>query len=171
MRRNEGPVDLDSIADEIKVALPKLRRFARALAGSNDWEDLVQATLERALTRSHLYEAGTRIDSWLFRIAQNLHINDVKSARRREDATDSETLAKFGPTTEGNAEAYLLLSRVSEAIDDLPVDQRIALTAIALDGQSFAEATARLGLEPGTIASRVGRARTTLRRVIENDDP
>ncbi|MGZ0189898.1 MAG: sigma factor-like helix-turn-helix DNA-binding protein, partial [Alphaproteobacteria bacterium] len=49
-------------------------------------------------------------------------------------------------------------------------DQRVALTAIALDGQSYAEAAISLGWEPGTVASRVGRARVTLRKLIDDGE-
>ncbi len=157
-----------STVDEIAAALPRLRRFARALAGANDGEDLAQATLERAIGRAHLYTPGTRIESWLFRIAQNLHINDRRSARRREDATDPADMAALAPAVEGAAEAHLLLGRVAAALDDLPAEQRAALVAVAIDGRSYAEAAVVLGWEPGTVASRVARARAALRLVIDD---
>lgn len=157
-----------AIVREIEVALPRLRGFAKALAGPIDGEDLAQATLERALTRTHLYEPGTKIESWLFRIAQNLHINGLKAARQREISTDPTVLAETAGSANENVEATMLLRRVSDAIDALPAEQRIALTAIALDGQSYSDAANTLGLEAGTVASRVGRARTTLRRLFSD---
>ncbi|HLY58109.1 MAG TPA: RNA polymerase sigma factor, partial [Stellaceae bacterium] len=61
----------DVFSEELVACLPRLRRFARGLTGSvSQADDLVQAACERALTRRHQFEAGTRFDSWMFRIAQ-----------------------------------------------------------------------------------------------------
>ena len=156
-----------SIAEEIAETLPRLRRFARSLAGAVDGDDLAQSTVERALSRTHLYEPGTRLDSWLFRIAQNLHRNDIKAARRREVPTEPEALADMGPVDDGDAEALLMLAEASDAIDRLPPEQRAALTLVAVEGRSYAEAAALLGWEFGTVASRVSRARAALRARLE----
>ena len=157
------------ITDEIMAALPRLRSYARALAGAQDGEDLAQATIERAISRAHLYQPGTRVHSWLFRIAHNLHVNNVRAARNREQTTAPEDMVSLGPTTSGQADAALLLSRVSAAIDELPADQRAALAVIAIEGKSYSEAAEELGLERGTLASRVARARQALSRVINGD--
>lgn len=64
--------------------IPHLRRYARALkrdAGLAD--DLVQDCLERALSRVHLFRAGTNIRTWLFTILHNLNANQVRRASRR----------------------------------------------------------------------------------------
>src|SRR3546814_16177255 len=53
--------------------LPSLRRFARSLAGSaSEGDDLVQAACELALSNAHQWRPGSRLDSWMFRIIQNL---------------------------------------------------------------------------------------------------
>ncbi|MFN3566980.1 MAG: sigma factor, partial [Burkholderiaceae bacterium] len=65
--------------------LPRLRRFARALARHReDADDLVQAALERALTRREQWAAGTRLDSWMFKIINNAWIDEVRSRARRD---------------------------------------------------------------------------------------
>lgn len=152
------------IADEIAEMLPRLRRFTRSLAGAADGDDLAQSTIERALSRTHLFEPGTRLDSWLFRIAQNLYRNDLNAARRREQATAPEVLAATAPAVEGESEARLLLAEAEAAIDALPGEQRAALALVALEGESYATAAALLGCDFGTVASRVSRARAALRR-------
>ena len=71
---------------DMLAALPRLRRFCEGLCrqGSGDGDELMQATVERALARSHQFVPGTRVDSWLFRIAQNMFIDDrqARSAAR-----------------------------------------------------------------------------------------
>ncbi len=58
---------------ELDALLPRLRRFAYGLSGSMDEGDvLVQATCERAIRNLDKWRPGTRLDSWMFGIAQNL---------------------------------------------------------------------------------------------------
>ncbi|MEH6579959.1 MAG: sigma factor [Amphritea sp.] len=65
------------------VALqPRLRRFAYGLSGSMDEADeLVQCTYERALPRLNQWQTGTRLDSWLYRIQQNIWLNQLRARR------------------------------------------------------------------------------------------
>jgi RNA polymerase sigma-70 factor (ECF subfamily) len=67
---------------ELVGLLPRLRRFAYGLAGSlEDGDDLVQGACERALRRLDQFQEGTRFDSWMYRIVQNLWI-DQRRARQ-----------------------------------------------------------------------------------------
>ena len=70
----------ESVREDMVALLPRLRRFAIGLTGSvGDGEDLVQATYERALRFIDQWQAGTRLDSWMFRIARNAHLNDIRA--------------------------------------------------------------------------------------------
>ena len=61
----------DSFRAQMLVFLPRLHRFALSLTGnSHDCEDLVQDTCERALVSREQWQEGTRLDSWMFRIAR-----------------------------------------------------------------------------------------------------
>ena len=78
-----GPTDL---TDGIIALLPRLRRFALTLTRHpDDGDDLVQLSVERALSRLHRWNEGTRLDSWMFKIMQNLWIDEVRSRRSRFD--------------------------------------------------------------------------------------
>src|SRR5262245_19915054 len=67
--------------------LPRLRRFAYALTGDSDQgDDLVQETCMRALSRVDQFQSGTRFDSWMFRIAQNIWLDRVRSRKVRDEA-------------------------------------------------------------------------------------
>jgi hypothetical protein len=68
------------------LEVPRLRRYARALTRGRDRaDDLVQETLLRALSKAHLWQAGTDIRAWLFTIMHNQHVNAVRRAIREED--------------------------------------------------------------------------------------
>src|ERR1041384_8438635 len=69
--------------------LPRLRRFALGLTTDRDRADeLVQAACERALTRGHQWQEGTRLDSWMFRIVQNLWIDQLRGESRNAPNED-----------------------------------------------------------------------------------
>src|SRR5260221_5225510 len=102
--------------------LPRLRRFAYGLTGSIDaGDDLVQSACERALSRLHLWQAGTRLDSWMYRIMQNLWFDELRAGRRREVATEPKTLdAMAGGDAESEAAMRLDLATVRRRIARLP---------------------------------------------------
>src|SRR3546814_1482612 len=78
--------------EQLVELLPRLRRFARGLAGSaGDADDLCQAAIERALTSRDQWQNGTRLDSWMYRITRNLWIDERRAAgRRRSEEHTSE---------------------------------------------------------------------------------
>ena len=72
--------------------VPRLRRFAYSLAGTTDaGDDLVQAACERALKNAAAFQPGTRMDSWMFRIIQNLWLDDRRRRRVRGTQVDPDT--------------------------------------------------------------------------------
>jgi RNA polymerase sigma-70 factor (ECF subfamily) len=152
-------------ARQIVALLPRLRRFGAALSGSMEAaDDLVQAACERALRAPERFTPGTRLDSWMFRIMQNIWI-DQRRAGGRSGRTTSEPEALdalIGEDGRRVTEANLTLDRVWAAMDRLPDDQRAVLVAVCVDGLSYAEAAEMLGVPQGTVMSRLFRARRGL---------
>src|SRR6188474_3424798 len=69
-------------AESIVELIPRLRRYARALAGDRiAADDLVQDTLERAWAKLHLYRRGTDLRAWLFTVMHNVYVNQLRAAR------------------------------------------------------------------------------------------
>ena len=154
--------------DQLIVVLPRLRRFARGLAGSAvDADDLVQAACERALARQHQFQEGTRFDSWMFRIVQTIWIDQVRSRDVRKVSGDiaEERLGSDEPVR--RVEARLALDEVRRAVDRLPPDQRTALLLVTVDGLTYKEAAEVAGVPVGTIMSRLARARIALQLLLE----
>src|SRR5881628_348314 len=70
--------------DQLAALLPRLRRFAHALSrNAADADDLTQASVERALRSKGQWQAGTRLDSWCYRIMRNLWIDTARSRSRK----------------------------------------------------------------------------------------
>jgi RNA polymerase sigma-70 factor (ECF subfamily) len=162
----------DAVRAELIALLPRLRRFACGLTGSVDeGDDLVQQACERALTRLHQWQPGTRLDSWMFRIVQTCWIDrHRKRSRGREVAMDAEDVDRAGGSHPGREpEARLELSAAERAIAALPEDQRAVLLLTAVDGCSYREAAETLDIPIGTVMSRLARARTALARALDGD--
>ena len=155
-------------SDQLIAVLPRLRRFARGLAGSvSDADDLVQAACERALARQHQFQEGTRFDSWMFRIVQTIWIDLVRSrdVRKEEGDIPEDRLGSDEPMR--RVEARLALAEVRRAVDLLPPDQRTALLLVTVEGLSYKEAAEVVQVPVGTIMSRLARARMALQAQLE----
>ena len=157
-----------SEADSIVELIPRLRRYARALAGDRSAaDDLVQDTLERAWSKFHLYRRGTDLRAWLFTVMHNVYVNQLRSAKTAA-VLDEETpeLARPGREADG-----LVLRDLDAAIRRLPPEQREVLLLVALEEMSYDGAAQALGIPIGTVMSRLARAREKLRAMLAGLPP
>jgi RNA polymerase sigma-70 factor (ECF subfamily) len=157
-----------SFSDQLIAVLPRLRRFARGLAGSAaEADDLVQAACERALTRAHQFQEGTRFDSWMFRIVQTIWIDLKRASTVRREGGEEEGMNVGTDESVRRAEARLALGEVRDALRQIPIDQRSALLLVTVDGLSYKEAAEIADVPVGTIMSRLARARIALQAKLE----
>jgi RNA polymerase sigma factor (sigma-70 family) len=146
---------------EIAALLPRLRRFARSIVfNRDDADDLVQVAVERALNRSAQWEAGTRLDSWMFRIMKNAWIDEARSRIRRDNIFASEEAGEH--VGDGFAEAHQQRLAIQKAISLLSEDHRMVVGLVLVDGMAYQEAADVLELPVGTLMSRLARARSAL---------
>lgn len=153
--------------------LPRLRRFAFALTRNMDVaDDLVQDTCERALARLEQWEPGTSLESWMYRIAQNIWLDRKRSEKTRGGAIDLDEVMEFeGEDGRQVTESRLTLAAVGAGIDRLPPDQQVLIALVCVEGLSYKEAAASLGVPIGTVMSRLSRARQALYSFLASDDP
>ena len=158
--------------DEIEATVPALRRYARSLTRNADRaDDLVQDCLERAIRKRNLFSPTGPVQAWLFRILINIWRNDLRFERRRGDQIPIDSLLAE-PSVAPAQPGRIALSEMSRAIDRLPDDQREALLLVVLEGLSYHDAAAVLGIPDGTLMSRLGRARAALRALTgAGDEP
>lgn len=154
---------------DIAAHLDALRRYARALARDDaDADDLVQGALLRAVERLHQRRDDGDLRVWLMSILHN-HFVDHARARRAAQARDG-AWADLAPTVAlPQGDDAVRLAQLRAAFLDLPQDQREALHLVAIEGLAVAEAAVVLAIPPGTLMSRVGRARAALRRFEDGD--
>jgi RNA polymerase sigma-70 factor, ECF subfamily len=150
--------------DQLVALLPRLRRFCMALTRSAEaGDDLAQSTIERALSRINQWHEGTRLDSWMFRIAQNINIDQARAQKTRGVSVDIDELASVsGEDGRDVVESRNALAKAQAAMAKLPDDQRMLIALVAIDGQSYKDAAAILDIPIGTVMSRLARARTAI---------
>lgn len=157
------------LRNDIVKLLPRLRRFALGLCGRHeDADDLVQAACEKALTRLDQYEAGSRLDSWMFRIVQNQWIDLTRSRKTRGDPVDPGEMPEMA---DDSAHRYVEernhLESVLRAMQALPEEQRTVLMLVCVEELSYRDAAAILDVPVGTIMSRLARARLRLSELVD----
>lgn len=156
--------------DQLRDLLPRLRRFALWLTRDlSSADDLVQSTMERALsTRAAKREEG-HLRAWLFRILYRQFLD----ARRRSQRyawllgrlrTDEEPQS---PSAEREALAHAALA----AFEHLSPEQRSLLLWVTVEGLSYQEVADILDVPIGTVMSRLSRARQAMRRAGDGELP
>ncbi len=150
-------------AERLVELIPRLRRYARALAGDRaSADDLVQDTLERAWAKLHLYRRGTDLRAWLFTVMHNVHVNRVRAARST-DPLEDEMPELAQRASQGDA---LVVRDLDRSIARLPDEQRAVLLLVTLEEMSYEEVARTLAIPIGTVMSRLSRAREKMRAMM-----
>ena len=150
--------------------LPRLRRFARGLAGNvHDADDVVQIALERALARASQFredraDARHGLEAWVFGIVRNAWLDEVRARQRRGLVMAPEEFGEHVGASpfEGRDTAMT----VEAAMARLPEEQREAVMLVLVEGLAYKEAAAALDVPIGTLTSRLARARAALQEML-----
>jgi len=158
-------VSLDQVRPWIVALLPRLRRFARTIARNpDDADDLVQLSIERALSRYDQWRPESRFESWMFGIVRNAWIDEVRARQRRVRVLAPEEEGEHVASGTG-AEDVEILS-VQKAMAELPEEQRLAVALVLIEGLSYKEAAEALEIPIGTLTSRLARGREALQALL-----
>jgi len=155
----------EDLRDHIIELLPRLRRFARSLArNTQDADDLVQITAERALAHAGQLRPDHSVAGWLFGILRNAWIDEGRSRRRRESLLEPEDIAERVGDPAAAADQELLC--LQDALSRLPEEQHLAVALVLIEGFSYKEAASIMGVPVGTLTSRLARGREALQSVL-----
>lgn len=157
---------------ELAAVWPRLRRFAHALAHDPaDADDLAQMTAEKAFRSFDQFHAGTRFDSWIFRICRTVWIDTVRSrSRRAVHEAPPEAGEGQGYDPRPATDAAIELGTAMAAMQRLPEEQREVVALILIDGFGYREAAEILGQPIGTVSSRLARGRQALLAMLGEGD-
>jgi RNA polymerase sigma-70 factor (ECF subfamily) len=171
----QGTAVFDATGD--KAAMPswdelvrqhadRVYRLAYRLSGNpQDAEDLTQETFIRVFRSVQNYQPGT-FEGWLHRITTNLFLDMVRRRARIRMEALPEDYDRV-PADEPNPEQIYHDSRLGPdlqaALDSLPPEFRAAVVLCDIEGLSYEEIGATLGVKLGTVRSRIHRGRQALR--------
>jgi RNA polymerase sigma-70 factor, ECF subfamily len=173
-----SPADKERFQQEALPLLDSLYAGAlRMTRNPSDAEDLVQETMLRAYRAFDRFEAGTNLKAWLFRILTNAYINTYRKKQREPQKVSSDEIEEFDlyrelknhdPAFSESPESLVLDSLVdsdiTDALDDLPEQFRMAVILSDLQGFSYAEMAEIMDVPLGTVMSRLHRGRKALQK-------
>jgi RNA polymerase sigma-70 factor, ECF subfamily len=156
---------------QLLAAIPRLRRYARSLVfDASAADDLVQTTLERALAHWHQFDQRRDILVWTLSIAHNAFMDERRRDKRMALADSGEANAAIDALQAVGNDVGLRMDLLA-ALARLPIEQRQPLLLVTLEQLSYAECAEVLRIPVGTVMSRISRARTALRDLLDGRSP
>ena len=153
----------------VRTHSARVFRLAYRLTGNkHDAEDLTQDVFVRVFRSLADYTPGT-FEGWLHRITTNLFLDGVRRKQRiRFDALpdDAERLPGKTPSPATEIDERLFDPDIQQALDALPPEFRAAVVLCDIEGLSYEEIAATLGIKLGTVRSRIHRGRAQLRAAL-----
>nr|WP_208865975.1 RNA polymerase sigma factor SigE [Kitasatospora cheerisanensis] len=176
---NEGPDAQNwtppSWEEIVEAHSARVYRLAYRLTGNqHDAEDLTQEVFVRVFRSLSTYTPGT-FEGWLHRITTNLFLDMVRRRQRirfdalAEDA--AERLASREPSPAQHFSDTHFDADVQQALDTLAPEFRAAVVLCDIEGLSYEEIAATLGVKLGTVRSRIHRGRSHLRAALKHRAP
>ena len=161
--------------DIVRMHSARVYRLAYRLTGNpHDAEDLTQEVFVRVFRSLSSYSPGT-FEGWLHRITTNLFLDGARRRQRIRFEGLADEMAHRLPGSEPTpAEAFddsHLDDDVQAALKALPPEYRAAVVLCDIEGFSYEEIAATLGVKLGTVRSRIHRGRAQLRAALEHRRP
>lgn len=153
----------------------RVYRLAYRLTGNvHDAEDLTHDVFIRVFRSLSTYQPGT-FEGWLHRITTNLYLDRMRRKQRiRFDALSEDASARLASRTPGPEQRYAdghFDDDVQRALDALSPEFRAAVVLCDIEGYSYEEIAATLGVKLGTVRSRIHRGRAQLREALAHRAP
>lgn len=147
--------------------IEKLSRFAKRLTGNvSDADDLLQATLLRAIEKKELFEQDSNLFSWSSKVMYNLFVTNYRRKVKFETQYDPESFLE-NKSVDANQENIVELKAVQEAMNYLSAEHKEILILVCVKGIQYQEASEILNVPIGTVRSRLSRARESLKMLMD----
>jgi len=153
------------VAKHQKPLYVALRRLVRR---HDDTDDLLQEAFVRAYQHLKEFDRSRPFYPWLHRIAVNLALTFIQRRSRQTNFSglSTEEIFPTAPETDNpdeKTERGEMLDALENAIERLPAEQKVVLLLRTREEMSYQELSEHLGIEIGTVMSRLARAREKLR--------
>ncbi len=161
-------------------------RAMKLTRNTNDADDLVQETYMLAMRKSHMFEQGTNLKAWLSRMQFNLFITQYRRRIKRPDgasiagmeeavvdkrsAVEGPNFNRMNPAEVASHEKFRgeLPRELREGLDGLDERYRDAFLMNVISEHTYKDIAEKLEVPLGTVMSRISRAKTYLRKQVED---
>jgi RNA polymerase sigma-70 factor (ECF subfamily) len=162
-----------------KYKQPVMNVAYRMLHDAMEAEDLAQAVFVQVFKSAHRYQVSSKFSTWLFTIARNLCLNEIRRrTRHRAESIEAphpeqedQPLRQFEDKQTASPPERLLhgelKARIEEALAELPENQRLAIVLCRQEELSYEEIARVLGCSVSAIKSLIHRGRETLKEKLK----
>lgn len=159
--------DLSAWDELIRHYHDRLFYFVRRMVDQDDQAaQLLQEVWVRVLQSLSSLQHGSRLAPWLYSVTRHVVMSHYRECYSNAEATDHATLDEQPIDTSGNAARFEDAELIHFGLSRIGWNEREVLTLHFLDDLSVAEIATVLGIPPGTVKSRLHRARSDLRQVL-----
>jgi RNA polymerase sigma-70 factor (ECF subfamily) len=169
--------DIEALGELFEEFGDRVYNTCRRITGRDcDAEDATQEVFLRVLQKAPQFDGHSRFSTWLFRLAVNHTINLQRKTRRSSQRSLDDLHEQALPTDQLPLPLETVAHReerrwLDEALQNLPTDQRTILILREIEGLSYGEIGAVLGLPAGTVTSRLVRGRERLAEMLRRRLP
>jgi len=156
------------ISETVEREQARLRNFIRRrVDDESDADDILQDVFYELVEAYRLMQPIEQVGAWLFRVARNRIIDRFRKRKAKPEALQEEMVAEDGelfaledllPSPDAGPEAAyaraVLLEELTDALEELPEEQRAVFIAHEIEGRSFKEIAAETALSVNTLLSR-----------------
>lgn len=152
---------------ELTKEMPKLRKFAGKLTrNAAEADDLLQATLLRALEKNSYFETGTDLFKWSSKIMYNIFVTDYRRKTKFESQYDPEFHIE-SRSVEPDQHSKMEVKALAAAMEKMSAEHKEILVLVCVKGMQYQEVAEMLSIPVGTVRSRLSRARSQLMALME----
>ncbi len=160
-------IPMHELDEQLRELIPRLRRFAVSLTrNASSADDLVQSTLERAITSWADKRVEGDLRAWLFSILYRQFLDAHRRTRRYARMLEFFT---GRDDAQPSVERTVIAQATLQAFDQLNTEQRALLLWVSVEGLSYKEIAEILEVPIGTVMSRLSRARQALRQLSDGE--
>ncbi len=164
--RRAQDLDPHAFAQIVRFHEPRLRPLVYRLLGDRDrTDDILQEAYVKAFRALGRFRGESSLSTWLYRITYNACMDELR--RQRAVTLPSPTEGPEWPSALADpADTAVERGDLAAALAALPTEQRAVVLLVDADGLDYSEAGQVLGIPPGTVGSRLNRARASLRAAL-----
>jgi RNA polymerase sigma-70 factor (ECF subfamily) len=129
--------------------------------------DITQEVFVKAYENIGSFRGESKFSSWLYRIAYNLSMNWSERKKGREAQLDdgfAESIAEEGSTADEMFDRELVLARIKDVIEEMPVKYKIIIKLYYFEEKSYQEIADTLGIPINTVKIQLLRARAVIKK-------